>query len=55
MVDSSIADIIDDAPRPLRGGSWSYFARDLRSANHANFAPANRNLNWGFRLAGTCN
>ena len=34
----------------LRGGSWDYFADYARAGCRANFTPANRNNNFGFRL-----
>jgi formylglycine-generating enzyme required for sulfatase activity/uncharacterized protein (DUF433 family) len=37
--------------RVLRGGSWFYGARDLRSAYRSHFAPGLRHLFDGFRLA----
>ncbi len=36
--------------RIFRGGSWSYEARDCRSANRDNFSPDNRVDDLGFRL-----
>lgn len=39
--------------RVLRGGSWFNGPRNVRSASRDRFAPVNRNLNVGFRLART--
>jgi formylglycine-generating enzyme required for sulfatase activity len=37
--------------RVLRGGSWGYYARDVRAANRNRLAPGNRIANVGFRCA----
>ena len=37
--------------RVLRGGSWYYIGRNVRSANRGGDEPDNRNVNIGFRLA----
>ncbi|MEW5912374.1 MAG: SUMF1/EgtB/PvdO family nonheme iron enzyme, partial [Thermodesulfobacteriota bacterium] len=37
--------------RVIRGGSWNYFPRLLRSADRLRSDPSNRNLNVGFRVA----
>jgi formylglycine-generating enzyme required for sulfatase activity len=37
--------------RVIRGGSWSYNARDARSANRRSASPGYRNFSLGFRLA----
>ena len=39
--------------RVLRGGSWNNNAINARSANRNRNAPADRNQNYGFRLAST--
>jgi formylglycine-generating enzyme required for sulfatase activity len=41
------------APRVLRGGSWDYYPRDLRSAARVMNDPDNRYYSVGFRLART--
>jgi formylglycine-generating enzyme required for sulfatase activity len=41
------------APRVLRGGSWNYFPRSLRSASRSRNSPDYRNGTIGFRLART--
>src|SRR5579872_5221255 len=38
--------------RVVRGGSWGYVSRDLRSSNRSGVEPAYRNNNVGFRCAG---
>ncbi len=38
-------------PRSIRGGSWDYVPRDLRSANRYNFSPVSRFGVLGFRLS----
>ncbi|MCP4980946.1 MAG: formylglycine-generating enzyme family protein [Gammaproteobacteria bacterium] len=38
--------------RVLRGGSWLYYGRTLRSAYRSHYAPDSRNRNTGLRLAG---
>jgi formylglycine-generating enzyme required for sulfatase activity len=52
---TSIGDIIDDASRVLRGGSFSFSPAFLRSAYSNWDAPASRYRNNGFRLARTYN
>ncbi|MCP5091413.1 MAG: formylglycine-generating enzyme family protein, partial [Gammaproteobacteria bacterium] len=37
--------------RVLRGGSWFYFPRWLRSADRGSYVPASRSYSVGFRLA----
>jgi sulfatase modifying factor 1 len=39
------------SPRVLRGGSWFYYGRFVRSASRYGLVPANRNDVTGFRLA----
>jgi formylglycine-generating enzyme required for sulfatase activity len=39
--------------RVVRGGSWSSYPRDLRSADRYRYSPGNRNDNVGFRLLRT--
>ena len=39
--------------RVLRGGSWNYFPRDLRSANRVRDSSGNRSSSVGFRVART--
>lgn len=41
----------DRGERVLRGGSWNYLGRYLRSALRYGSVPDSRNLNFGFRLA----
>ena len=41
----------DSSYRVLRGGSWDYYSRHLRSANRRNNTPVNRGSNIGFRPA----
>jgi formylglycine-generating enzyme required for sulfatase activity len=36
--------------RVVRGGSWDYYARDLRCAYRIDFGPSNRDFSLGFRL-----
>ena len=43
----------DSSRRVLRGGSWSINLWILRSANRYRYAPDNRNINTGFRIART--
>lgn len=42
-----------DSRRVVRGGSWSYKPRFLRSAFRYGYGPGNRNLNVGFRPSRT--
>jgi formylglycine-generating enzyme required for sulfatase activity len=51
----SIDDIIDDSPRLLRGGSFTYMPAYVRSAIRNWYAPASRNFGFGFRPARTYN
>jgi len=39
-----------DVNRVLRGGSWGFNPRNLRSANRSRNTPADRNSSYGFRL-----
>jgi formylglycine-generating enzyme required for sulfatase activity len=41
------------ARRAVRGGSWSYFPANVRSAIRSGIKPSNRNYNVGFRVART--
>jgi formylglycine-generating enzyme required for sulfatase activity len=49
----SIEDIMDDSPRPIRGGMFAGNAVTHRSANRDTSAPASRRFSNGFRLART--
>jgi formylglycine-generating enzyme required for sulfatase activity len=46
-------DIIDDAPRRLRGGAFSHLPAFVRSAYRDGDTPSNRISNLGFRIART--
>ena len=52
---SPMSDIIDDAPRLLRGGAFLYPPAYVRSAFRAWFAPSHLSTDVGFRLARTYN
>jgi len=39
--------------RVLRGGSWNYFPRNLRAGHRLRIGPANRNYDFGLRVART--
>ena len=43
----------DPFSRILRGGSWEYLPRNIRSANRKPVAPVNRSDNFGIRIART--
>jgi formylglycine-generating enzyme required for sulfatase activity len=45
--------IIDKIPRGMRGGTYSYEATIVRSANRFGLSPAYRNTNVGFRPSRT--
>lgn len=48
---SSAVEDSDCSERALRGGSWSGKSKGLRSANRYKFAPGDRNISIGFRVA----
>jgi formylglycine-generating enzyme required for sulfatase activity len=52
---SPMSDIIDDAPRLVRGGAFLYPPPYIRSAFRAWFAPSHLGSDGGFRLARTYN
>ena len=43
----------DHSQRMMRGGTWNFESRHLRSATRAAHKPDAENLNWGFRVART--
>ena len=51
--DGSVWESGDCERRVLRGGSWSYIPRDLRSADRSGLTAGFRDLNVGFRVART--
>ena len=53
--ESRMHDVIDDAPRQVRGGVFDYPPPYCRSAFRAWFAPSFLDSNGGFRLARTYN
>ena len=53
IADSSVDDVIDDAPRLLRGAGFAFQAADVRSAHRGWVVPTTRNIYYGFRLART--
>jgi formylglycine-generating enzyme required for sulfatase activity len=52
--ESSSYEIVDDAPRLLRGGAFANQPTVVRSAFRSRYAPANPYFVSGFRLARTC-
>ena len=51
--DGSVVGATSGCSRVLRGGSWYYYPRFLRSANRSWLSTVIRNIDLGFRVART--